>query len=345
MFRRVIIGVLTCLLLLGAFGRQIVGTVSAQGSKIVNVYSARNYGAMENAFAEFTKETGIEVRLSQGSSQALLERLRADGKQSPADLFFVIDVGTLWLAGEEKLLQPVESEVLKKNIPAEFRDPQNRWFGLTQRARTIMYNPTKVKPEELSTYEALADSKWKGRLCLRPATHIYTIALVAGMIAANGEAETEKVVRSWVANEPKFIDSDERILQTIAAGGCDVALTNHYYLANLISKDPKFPIKLFWANQNDRGAAVNLSGAGITANAANKDNAIKLLEWLSSEKGQSPEKTGLPGGNLEFPVNQNVKLPQILTDFGKFKAYMPNGEHGKLQKAALTILEKAKYGF
>jgi iron(III) transport system substrate-binding protein len=320
---------------------------TAQSKGVVNVYSARNYGAMEGAFAQFTKETGIEVRLSSGSTQALLERLRADGKQSPADVLFVIDVGSLGLAAEENLLQPIESEILTKNIPETARDKDNRWFGLTQRARTIMYNPAKVKPEELSTYEALADEQWKGRLCLRPATHIYTVALVAGMIDAIGEAETEKVVKGWAANTPKanFIDSDEKILQTIAAGGCDVGITNHYYLARLLDKDPAFAVKPFWANQKDRGTTVNLSGAGVTASAVNKENAIKLIEYLRTEAGQANDKTGLPGGNFEYPVNTLVKPHPITATFGEFKPWLLKAEHGKLQKTAITILEKAGYGF
>jgi hypothetical protein len=153
-----------------------------------------------------------------------LERLRAEGKATPADLFFVIDAGTLQIAAEEGLLQPVDSEVLRTVIPPELRDPQNRWFALTQRVRTIVYNSNKVKPSELSTYEALADRKWRGRLCMRPATHIYTISLVAGMIANLGERRAEQVVRGWVANRPTFIDSDSRILENIAAGKCDVAI-------------------------------------------------------------------------------------------------------------------------
>ncbi|MCS6871422.1 MAG: extracellular solute-binding protein [Anaerolineae bacterium] len=322
-----------------------VNAATAQGRQFVNVYSSRHYGALEQMFAEFTQETGIEVRLSQGSAQALLTRLEQEGKQTPADVFFTIDAGTLVLAAEKGLLQSIDSEVLRANVPEELRDPENRWFGLSQRLRTIVYNPQKVDPSELSTYEALADPKWNGRLCLRPATHIYTISLVASMIAALGEQKTEEVVKGWVANKPQLIDSDTRILETIIAGGCDVGITNHYYVGRIYSQDPNASVKIFWANQADRGVHRNISGAGVTANAANRENAIKLLEWLSdAEKGQAGDVTGLPGGNFEFPVNAKAKLNEIIAGFGTPKIDpLPLAELGKNQKAAIDLLGRAGY--
>jgi iron(III) transport system substrate-binding protein len=318
----------------------------AQARQIVNVYSARHYGALEITFTKFTEETGIEVRLSQGSVQSLLERLRAEGKQTPADVFLSIDAGGLALAAEEGLLQPVESATLNANIPEQLRDPQGRWFGLSQRIRTIMYNPAKVTPAELSTYEALGDPKWKGRLCLRPATHIYTISLAASLIAAYGEEKAEAIVKGWVANAPQMIDSDDRILDTIAAGGCDVAITNHYYLARKLAKDPTFPVKLFWANQGDaeRGVHRNVSGMGVTAAAVNKDSAIALLEWMSAaDKGQTPD-FGLPGGNQEFPANPDAALTEVLKGFETPKIdSLPLNEFGTYQKAAVELLARAGY--
>ncbi len=316
---------------------------------VVNVYSARHYGAMEAVFARFTEETGIVVRLSQGSVQSLLERLRAEGAQTPADVFFSIDAGGLDLAAEEGLLQPIESEVLTTNIPEDLRDPENRWFALSQRFRTIMYNPATVQPEELSTYEQLADPMWKGRLCLRPATHIYTISLVASLIAADGEAKAEAVVAGWVANEPQFIDSDTRILETIQAGGCDVGITNQYYLGRKLSEDPAFPVSLFWANQGEDGRGVhrNISGMGVTAAALNKDNAIALIEWLSqADKGQLADVDGIPGGNFEYPVNAEAPVNEIIAAFGEFTIDpLPLSEYGDLQEQAIALLERTGYGF
>lgn len=316
---------------------------TAAQTKIVNVYSARHYGALEKVFAEFSRETGIQVRLSNASTQALLERLRAEGPQTPADVFFVIDVGTLEIAAEEGLLQPIQSDVLNTVIPAELRDPQGRWYALSLRYRTLAYNPAKVKPEELSTYEALADRKWRRRLCMRPATHIYTVSLVASMIANIGEQQTERVLRGWMANRPTFIDSDSRILDTIAAGKCDVGIVNHYYLGNKLKSDPKFPVKLFWANQKERGVHVNLSGAGVTANAPNREHAIRLLEWLAT-RGQDPGVAGLPGGNSEYPVNPSAQPAEVLRGFGSFKADLASlPQYGPLQVQAIKLLERVGY--
>ncbi|MCS7088969.1 MAG: extracellular solute-binding protein [Thermoflexales bacterium] len=315
---------------------------SAQ-TRVVNVYSARHYGALEKVFAEFTRETGIQVRLSSGSSQALLERLRADGKQTPADVFLVIDAGTLQIAAQEGLLQPIRSQVLETVIPAELRDPQGRWFALTQRMRTIVYNPRRVKPEEVQDYADLANPKWRGRLCLRPATHIYTIALTSYLIANRGEREAERIVRGWVANRPQYIDSDSRILETIAAGKCDVAITNHYYLGNQLRRDPNFPVALAWANQKGSGVQVNVTGAGVTAGALNRDDAVKLLEWLAT-RGQDPGDAGLPGGNSEYPANPSQRPPAILERFGTFKAdYAAIARYGELQAQSIKLLERARY--
>jgi len=316
---------------------------AAPGAQVVNVYSARHYGAMEGVLQRFTQETGIDVLLSQGSVQTLLQRLEAEGKQTPADVFMSIDAGGLVVAANKGLLQPIESAVLQRNIPEALRDPQNRWFGLTQRVRTIMYNPARVKPEELSTYAALADPKWKGRLCLRPATHIYTIALVASLIAERGEAGAEEIVKGWVANEPQYIDSDTRILETIEAGGCDVGLTNHYYLARKLNENPNFGVELFWANQAEQGVHRNISGMGVTAAARNRANAIKLIEWLS-DQGQAADSTGLPGGNFEFPANPNAPIGAILQSFGEFKIDpIPLTAYGDFQEAAVKLLERAGY--
>jgi iron(III) transport system substrate-binding protein len=320
--------------------------VSAQTKKIVNVYSSRHYGALEAMFVKFTEETGIEVRVSQGSAQSILERLTAEGKNTPADLFFTIDAGGLSLAATQNLLQPIESKTLQELVPADLRSPDNKWFAVGQRFRTIVYNPAMVKPEELSTYEDLADPKWKGRLCLRPGTHIYTVTLIASLIGKHGEEKALEIVKGWVANKPQLIDSDTRILETLAAGGCDVAITNHYYLAQKLTADPKFPIKAFWANQADRGVHRNISGMGVTAAAVNKDNAIALIEWMvKADKGQSStDKFGLPGGYFEYPIQAKATRPDVLKGFGEFKIDpLPLSEYGALQKKAIELMAKAGY--
>jgi iron(III) transport system substrate-binding protein len=328
----------------------LVGAVlpaAAQERQVVNVYSARHYGAMEAAFTAFTDATGIEVRLSQGSAQSILERLRAEGSQTVADAFFTIDAGGLDLAASEGLLQPVESEIIDAAVPEDLRGEDNLWFAVSQRMRTIMYNSTSVDPSELSTYEQLADPMWNGRLCMRPATHIYTVSLVGALINDLGEERAEEVVAGWVANNPTYIDSDTRILETIAAGGCDVGLTNHYYLARLLSEDPAFPVSIFWANQgeDERGVFRNVSGVGVTAAALNVDNAVRLIEWMVTD-GQAADETGIPGGNYEFPVNPDVEVNPIIAEFGEFTIdSLSLSSYGDTQEAAIALLERAGYGF
>ena len=308
--------------------------------KVVYVYSARHYGQMEPVFQEFMNETGIEVRFTYGKDAELRERLKAEGEFTPADVYISVDAGNLWLAAQEGLLQPVKSDVLESNIPQNLRDPENRWFGLTMRIRTIVYNTERVSPQELSTYEDLADPKWKNRLCLRPSTKVYTQSLVASLIAAHGEEKAEEIVRGWVENNPKFIDSDTRIIETVAAGGCDVGVVMHYYLARLKDRNPDLPVNIFWANQEDRGVHVNIVGAGVTKYAENREEAIKLIEWLSSEKGQKL----FADGNFEYPVNPRVEPHPIVREWGEFKMDPINvAEYGMLQKSAIELMERAGY--
>jgi iron(III) transport system substrate-binding protein len=329
-------------------GMLAVVPVTAQDSpQVVNVYSSRHYGAMEAVFNRFTEETGIEVRLSQGSAQSLLERLRAEGSQTPADVFFSIDAGALDLAASEGLLQPVESDVLDEALPDDLRDPDNQWFAISQRLRTIIYNTETVDPAELATYADLADPQWQGRLCLRPATHIYTLALVGNLIHDLGEDGAQAVVEGWVANNPQYIDSDERIIDTLVAGGCDVAIVNHYYVARKLNEDPTLPLGLIWANQGDEGTGVhrNIFGAGVTAAALNRDNAVRLIEWMATE-GQAGDETGVPGSNFEFPTNPAAEIAPQLEPFGvPVINAMPLSDYGDVQEAALNLLESAGYGF
>ncbi len=309
---------------------------------VVNVYSGRHYGHMEPVFTQFTEKTGIEVRFSFGSDAALRARLKAEGRHTPADIYLGVDVGNLWLAAEDGLFQPLQSAVLEANVPATKRDLESGWTGLTKRVRTIMYHPDRVNPDELSTYEALADPKWRDRLCMRPATHVYTQSLVASLIDAHGVSGAEEIVSGWVKNNLTLIDSDTRILETVAAGGCDVAIANHYYMGRLLDADPQFPVRVFWANQGqgERGVHVNFSGAGVLKYARNQDNAIKLLEWLSGTVGQPL----FADGNHEYPVNPDVPPHPIIAAFGDFKIDpIDIVKYGRLQAEAIRLLDRAGY--
>ena len=311
---------------------------SAQPREIV-VYTARHYG-QEAAFDAFTKKTGVGIKLLAGQTGELFERLKAEGDRTPADVLVTVDAGNLWNAGKAGLLAKIDSPELASNIPAHLRDPEQRWFGLTVRARTIMYNAKKVTPAELSTYEALADPKWKNRLCLRTSSYIYNQSMLATLIKRHGEPRAEEIVRGWVANQPTLINGDTKILESIAAGQCDVGLTNHYYLARIVAKDAAFPVAPFWANQATTGTHINVSGAGVTAHAKNRANAIKFVEFLSSPEAQQM----FADLSFEYPANPQAALHPIVAKWGKFKQDDINiAAAGEQQAAAVKLADRAGY--
>ena len=322
---------------IGAAG--LAGEIGAEAAEVV-VYSARSHYGQEPAIDAFTKKTGIQVRSLGGNSAELFERLRAEGDKTPADVLITVDAGNLWNAAHAGLLVPVDSPELAASIPAHLRDPENRWVGLTMRARTIMYNTKKVKAEELSTYEALGDPKWKGRLCLRTSSYVYNQSFLATMIKRHGEVKTEAVVRGWVANAPILINGDTKILESIAAGQCDVGLANTYYLGRILAKEPGFPVAVFWANQQTTGTHVNISGAGVTAHAKNRADAIKLLEFLASPEAQQM----FADSNFEYPANPQASVNPVIARWGKFKQDDINvAAAGEFQAAATRLADRAGY--
>ncbi|WP_297323968.1 Fe(3+) ABC transporter substrate-binding protein [Nitrosomonas sp.] len=318
----------------------LFATHSLHAEEVV-VYSARIEQLIKPMFDAFTKETGIKVKYTTDNEGALLARLEAEGKNTPADMLITADAGNLWAAAQAGLLKPVQSDVLQSNIPAHLRDPENAWFGLSIRARTLIYNTKKVKPEELSTYENLADPKWRNRLCLRTSKKVYNQSLVAMMIAEHGQAETERIVKGWVANlatDP--LSDDTRALEFVAAGKCDVTLVNTYYYGRLMKKDPNLPLAVFWPNQNDGGVHVNISGAGVTRHGRNGQAAIKLLEFLSSDKAQNL----FADVNMEYPVNPKIAADPFVASWGGFKQNPMNlVKAGELQTTAVKLMDRAGY--
>jgi iron(III) transport system substrate-binding protein len=305
------------------------------------VYSARNEQLIKPLFDAYTAETGTEIKFITDKEGPLLERLKVEAANTPADMLITVDAGNLWLAAKEGVLARVDSKVLKTNIPAHLRDPDNRWFGLSVRARTIVYSTARVKPSQLSTYEALGEVKWKGRLCLRTSKKVYNQSMVAMMIARLGEAKTEKIVQAWIANlaTDPFPD-DTKLMEAIAAGQCDVGIVNTYYFGRLKQKQPEAAIALFWPNQKDRGVHVNVSGAGITAHAKQRAAAVKFLEWLSSEKAQNL----FADENLEYPANPKVKPHASVAAWGRFKQDTINvSQAGSLQPKAVMLMDRAGY--
>jgi iron(III) transport system substrate-binding protein len=316
------------------------GLVSSAVANEVVVYSARSHYGQEPAIDAFTKKTGIQVKSHGGNSSELFDRLKAEGDRTPADVLITVDAGNLWNAAQAGLLSRIDSPEILANVPANLRDPDGRWVALTMRARTIMYNTRKVKPEELSTYEALADPKWKNRICLRTSGYIYNQSFIATMIKRQGEPKVESTVRAWAANNPTLINGDTKILEAIAAGQCDVGITNTYYLARILAKDPAFPVAPFFANQQTTGTHVNISGAGVTASAKNKANAVKLLEFLTSPEAQQM----FADSNFEYPANPQAAVNPILAKWGKFKQDDINvAAAGEFQAAATKLADRAGY--
>jgi iron(III) transport system substrate-binding protein len=314
----------------------------AKALKSITVYSARAENLIKPVFDAYTRETGVEVRFVTDKEGPLMERLKAEGANSPADLFLTVDAGNLWWAAKEGLLQPVKTKALAAQVPAHLRDPEGRWYGLSVRARTIFYNPTLVKPEELSTYEDLASAKWKGRLCLRTSKKVYNQSLVAMMIAEEGEKKTEETVKGWVANlaaEP-FPD-DTKLLEAISAGQCAVGVANTYYYGRLMKEKPDTRVAIFWPNQKSPGGVhVNVSGAGVAKHAKNKDEAVRFLEWASGTKAQNL----FVDANLEYPANAKIKPAARVEAWGPFKAATFNvAKAGELQADAVKLMDRAGY--
>lgn len=314
------------------------GTASAQASGTVTVYLGRHYG-IEPVFAAFTEATGIQVRFTTGRDPELRERIKAEGKNTPADLLLTADAANLELAAADGLFAPLDSEVVTAVVPENLRDPQGMWTALSRRARTVFYSSARVGAAEAPTsYEALGDPRWKGRLCLRPATHPYTQSLVASLIANRGEAQAEAVVKGWLANEPVFIDSDTKILEAIAAGECDVAIANTYYLGRILAEKPDFPVAISWP-QGSGGTHVNVSGVGITANAPNPAAARALVEWLLTDGQQQ-----FADANFEYPAAIGVEPRAELQAWGDLNADPISIEQfGVMQPAAVTLLDRVGY--
>ena len=318
-----------------------VSQIQAATDAEVTVYSSRKEHLIQPLFEQFTKQTGIEVNYLTGSGSDLIERLKLEGSNTPADMFMTVDAGDLWYAGTQDIFQSASTETIKSNIPSYLRDPNGLWTGLSVRARTIVYSSDRVNPSELSTYGDLASNNWNKKLCLRTSKKIYTKSLVASIIHNQGEEKASEVISGWVNNLAAVPNAkDSHVMDAIIAGQCDVGLVNTYYYGRLIEKTPDAPIKLFWANQETTGVHVNVSGAGITKHASNPSGAMQLLEWLSSAKAQS-----IYGSlNKEYPANQNIDSDEIVSSWGSFKQDKMNlSIAGELQADAVKLMQRLGY--
>lgn len=321
-------------------------SASDQNSKnqVVNIYSARHYDVDAKLYDMFTQETGIKVNVVEGKAEELIEKIKREGDSTPADLFITVDGGVLNNAKQAGILQPVESSVIEGQVPAALRDADNHWIGLSTRARVIVYSKDRVKPEQLSTYEDLATDKWKGKVLVRSSTNMYNQSLLASFIALNGEEKAEAWAQGIAANlarDPEGGDRDQA--KAVVAGIGDVAIMNTYYVGQMFhSVDPEEvkvaeQVGVFFPNQETTGTHRNISGAGLIKSSQNKDNAVKLIEFLTGEQAQAL----FSSENFEYPVNEKAELPELLKSWGTFKAQEVDfAEFGGYNKTAVQIMNK-----
>ena len=312
----------------------------------VNLYSSRHYDTDEQLYSRFTEETGITVNRIEGDADELIERIRLEGEQSPADVFITVDAGRLWRAEEAGLFAPVESKILNERIPARLRNPEGLWFGFTTRARVIVYDRERVDPALIGTYEDLARPELEGLVCIRSSTNIYNLSLLASLIeyhGMDGASEWATGVVNNFARQPEGNDTNQ--IEAVAAGQCGVAVANSYYAARILNSDDPArqeiasKIGIIFPNQDDRGAHVNISGAGLVHSAPNRDEAIAFLEYLASDAAQA----WLANGNNEYPAVESVKVDNPALDaMGEFKADPVNvSVLGKNQPMAQIIFDEA----
>lgn len=324
----------------------LAGCAAGSGDEqVVNVYSHRHYDVDQQLFERFTEKTGIRVNVVSASADELITRLENEGENSPADVLITVDAGRLHRAKSKGLLRPIDSEFLKETVPASLRDPEGHWFGLTMRARVMVYDPSRVAPGELSTYEDLADPRWKGRILVRSSGNVYNQSLLASLIAAVGEEVAERWAAGVAANmarPPSGGDRDQ--IKAVAAGVGDVAISNTYYFGRLLaSSDPEERqlmerLRVHFPNQDGRGTHVNVSGAGVTMSSKNVENAIRFIEFLVSEEAQRV----FAEANFEYPVNPRVEPAAILQAWGEFKKDTLNlARLGELNATAVEVFDRA----
>jgi len=309
--------------------------------KSLLIFSSRKEELIKPICDLYEKEKGVKIKLRIGQDQPLIEMINREKESSPADIFFTVDAGNLWYAASQNLFQEIKSEVLTQNIPEHLRDEKNQWFGLSVRARVIIYNTNKVKPEDLKSYADLADKKWKGRLALRKSSSVYNQSLVAILISLYGEAEANKIVSGWVSNlAVDVLDNDTKVMETVSAGLADVGIVNTYYYGRLMKEKPNLPLKLFFPDESNKGVHVNVSGAGVLKYSKNKEEAIKFIEWLTEKEAQNI----LSDINMEYPVNPKFKANDTILSWGDLsQCKVPLTKAGELQGDAVRLMEKCKY--
>ena len=313
----------------------------------VNIYSARHYDSDEALYQAFTEETGIEVNILEGGSSQLIERIKSEGIASPADVMLTVDAGNLWRAEQEGIFQSVDSDVLNERLPDSMRHPEGMWFGFSQRARVIYYNRDNFDPSQISSYEDLADPQFEGQVCIRSSNNIYNQSLLASLIEHHGEEGAQQWAEGVVNNmarDPEGGDTDQ--IRGVASGECDLAVGNHYYYVRLLHSEEEADrevarsVGIIFPNQDGRGTHVNIGGAGVVEGAPNRENAVRLLEFLSSDMAQE----AFAEGNYEFPVVEGVKKNPVLESWGDFKKDDLNiSILGENNPEAIRIFDRAEW--
>ncbi|MEM8804888.1 MAG: Fe(3+) ABC transporter substrate-binding protein [Cyanobacteria bacterium P01_G01_bin.38] len=329
----------------GFAATQIIRPRSARAqTDVVNLYSSRHYNTDDELYDEFTRQTGIRVNLLEGEADALLERLKVEGENTPADVFMTVDAGMLWRAQEAGIFAPVSSSTLTQQIPESLRHPEGYWFGFSKRARVIMYNKDRVDPAELSTYEDLASPKWRGKILIRSSGNIYNQSLVAALIEVNGLEATEDWARDFVSNFARPPEGNDRAqIEAAAAGVGDIAIANTYYLPRYAKdEDPAMQaifnqIGVFFPNQDGRGTHVNISGAGVVAASPRQENAIQFLDYLAGNDAQA----FFAQGNNEYPVVEGTEVDPVVASFGTFESDLVNvATYGERQAEAVQLMDR-----
>lgn len=332
-------------LLPGVVGTALAASAGLAGAQEVNLYSARHYDSDQAIYDAFEERTGIEVRVLQGDSDQLIERIEREGEATPADVLMTVDVGRLWRADQAGVFTPTDSEALAARIPASLRHPDGHWFGLSQRMRVIFYDTEQYDEPPLTTYEELADPRFEGEVCIRSSNNIYNQSLVASIISHHGEeaaAEWAQGVVDNMARAPQGGDTDQ--IRGVGAGECGLAVANHYYYVRLMKSDDEADravaerAGIIFPNQDGRGTHVNVGGAGRVASGPNPDNAVRFLEFLASDEAQSL----FAAGNNEFPVVDGVEMEPILEEWGEIRTDDANvAEFGRLNPVAVRIMDEA----
>ena len=314
-------------------------------SNEVNIYSARQEALIKPLLDKFSESTSIKVNLVTGKGDALLTRLINEGENSPADLLVTVDAGRLYRAQQADVLKPIDSAAISRLVPDNLKSSDNMWVGLSIRARVIIYSKDRVDAEDLASYESLANEQWLGKICIRSSSNIYNQSMVAGMIAQNGLEKTEQWLQRFTDNfarRPAGGDRDQ--IKAVAAGECDLAVANSYYLGHMLNssdasqRSAAEKVSLFWPNQEDRGAHINISGAGITKSSKNTLNAEKLIAFLASDESQR----WYAERNNEFPIRENIEVSSILKLWGPFRADKINvTQLGEYNSEAIKAMDRA----